>query len=114
MVLSKTTNVMLRCLTLGSKFFLFFFLAKYLEPSELGFYGLIAASISYSLLIVGFDFYAFSNRDLIKTEKQYWAAKLRDQAIVYIIIYFALFPFLVLLFLFNVLSWNYFFSLPYS
>jgi len=100
---------MLRCLTLGSKFFLFFFLAKYLEPSELGFYGLIAASISYSLLIVGFDFYAFSNRDLIKTEKQYWAAKLRDQAIVYIIIYFALFPFLVLLFLFNVLSWNYFF-----
>lgn len=108
-MLSRLTNVVLRCLTLGSKFFLFFFLAKYLSPSELGVYGLIVASISYSLLVIGFDFYTFSNRDLIKTEKIYWAAKLRDQTIVYAIIYIALIPLFVLLFLFNVLPRSYFF-----
>lgn len=104
---NKVINIFLRSATLGSKFFLLIFLAKYLKPSELGVYGLLTASISYSLLVIGFDFYTFSNRELIRTIRYEWSAKLRDQAVFYLIIYLILLPFFILLFSLDIISWRY-------
>lgn len=58
----RLLNLALRAATLFSKFALVFVLAKFLETSEVGLYGLLAATISYVLFALGFDFYTFSTR----------------------------------------------------
>ena len=67
---SRFFNTTLRVITLFSRFFLIFFLAKYLEPESLGYYGLFSATVAYSLFIVGLDFYSFSTRELIESSKE--------------------------------------------
>ena len=54
--LARLFNMALRGLTLASKFLLIFFLARFLEPAELGLYGLVVATIGYALYLLGLDF----------------------------------------------------------
>lgn len=56
-VLERLLNLVLRGTTLVSKFALLFVLAKFLEPLEVGLYGLFSATIFYCLMALGFDFY---------------------------------------------------------
>lgn len=69
---SQLTNIAIRGSTLASKFLLIFFLARFLEPSELGVYGLFAATIGYSLYLLGFDFYTYTTRELLKCDRSQW------------------------------------------
>jgi hypothetical protein len=55
-VFIRLINISLRGMTLVSKFLLIFFLAGFLEPKELGLYGLLAATIGYSMYLLGFEF----------------------------------------------------------
>ena len=53
--LERMTNIGLRFSTLGVRFLLIFFLAKYLDAASVGYYGLFAATVSYALYFVGLD-----------------------------------------------------------
>ncbi|WP_143075629.1 lipopolysaccharide biosynthesis protein [Desulfomicrobium apsheronum] len=97
---------MLRGTTLVSKFALLFVLAKFLEPLEVGLYGLFSATIFYCLMALGFDFYTYSTRELIVTDKKKWAAMLRDQGIFYTITYTILIPASFLIFWIGFLPWE--------
>lgn len=104
--LSRLINVSLRGMTLASKFLLIFFLARFLEPAELGLYGLLAVTIGYALYLLGFDFYAFTTRELLKRERSEWGGLLKDQGVLSAVLYAVFLPLLSLIFLKGLLPWS--------
>lgn len=80
-------NLGLRGLTLSSKFLLVFFLAKFLEPRDVGIYGLLASAIGYGIYLVGFEFYTYSSRELISIGSGRRANVLINQAFLYSVLY---------------------------
>lgn len=102
----RLLNLSLRAATLMSKFALIFVLAKFLEPAEVGLYGLLSATVFYVLMALGFDFYTFATRELIVTDRVNWASMLRDQGVFYGITYTALLPLCLLLFWLGFLPWQ--------
>ena len=63
-------NLSLRGLTLFAKFSLILILARFLSTDELATYGIIYATIIYSLYIVGLDFYIYTTREYINNSKK--------------------------------------------
>ncbi len=65
----KLVNVGLRSATLASRFLFIFFLAKFLTPAEVGYYGIFTATVGYALYFVGLDFYVYTTREILKAEE---------------------------------------------
>lgn len=100
-------NVSLRGLALVGKFFLVFFLAKYLSPDVVGIYGLLAATVGYSFFILGFEFYTYSTREMLAADSKQWLVFVRDQAVFFFLAYLIFLPLLFFVFLGGVLPWKY-------
>lgn len=105
-VLNRLINVGLRGSTLVSKFLLIFILARLLDPAEVGLYGLVTATVGYALFFFGLDFYTFTTRELIKTDKSSWGTLLKSQCSLSLLLYAIFLPLLTLLFLYGVLPWR--------
>lgn len=99
-------NIGLRGLTLASKFVLIFFLARFIEPAELGLYGLLAATVAYSVYLLGFDFYTFTTREILKMDRSEWGRVLKGQCALSLVLYGVFLPLLALLFVFELLPWT--------
>lgn len=99
-------NVGLRGATLVSKFLLIFFLARFLEPSEVALYGLVVATVAYSLYGMGFDFYSYSTREILGNSREQWAKLLRDQGVFFGLVYCLVIPLLLLVFFYELLPWD--------
>lgn len=97
------SNMAIRGLTLISKFLLIFFLARFLEPEELGLYGLLVATVGYSLYLLGFDFYTYSTRELLKSKREHWGAVIKAQGALTLILYAIFVPLLSLVFICDLL-----------
>ena len=106
--MNKIINIGLRGSTLLSKFFLIFFLARVLEPQDVGLYGLVVVTVVYGLYLVGFDFYTFSTRDLLKKDKGIWGQLLKSQISFFFIMYGIVIPISLLVFLLDFLPWSIF------
>lgn len=104
--LARIVNISLRGMALGSKFVLIFGLAKLLEPTEVGLYGLFTATIAYVLMAVGFDFYSYSTREMINSDRKVWLALLRDQSVFYGIAYGLVLPICFFIFWGGLLPWT--------
>lgn len=89
-IYARFINISLRVATLVSRFMFVFFLARYLEPSALGVYGLFTATVGYALYFVGLDFYTYTTRELLKTPKSSWGGFLKDQALLSSVLYLVL------------------------
>tara|TARA_Y100000815_G_scaffold274257_1_gene307781 strand:+ start:2783 stop:4072 length:1290 start_codon:yes stop_codon:yes gene_type:complete len=61
-VLKPLLSMLLRALTLVSRFFLLFILATVLSPSDFGFFGLFSALVVFLQYVAGGDFYVYSAR----------------------------------------------------
>lgn len=92
--------------TLASRFLLIFFLARFLEPAQLGLYGLLTATIGYSLYLLGLDFYTFTTREVLKRERHEWGGLLKDQGALSLVLYAVFIPLLSLIFVKGLLPWN--------
>lgn len=88
----------LRILAIGIKGSFILVLPFYLKPSEVGLYGLIVALIFFGVLLIGGDFYAYSQRKLASLAANKSAFVLKNQVIAHLILYCILFPIGVLLF----------------
>lgn len=99
-------NLLLRGMTMASRFLLVFALAKFLEPAEVGMYGLMVAGVSYALMALGFDFYTYSTRELLASERKKWSHMLRDQAVLFLITYAVILPLCLLIFSSGFLPWE--------
>lgn len=110
----KIFNMLLRGLTLVSKFSLVFFLARFLEPAELGIYGLLSATVSYSLYFLGIDFYTYTTRELLASDRSLWGGMLKSQCVLFFIIYIIVLPTLGVFFYYDLLPmrvFGWFFSI---
>lgn len=104
--LTRFINIALRGITLASKFLLIFFLAKFLEPKELGLYGLLTVTISYALYLLGFDFYTYTTREILKRERSEWGGLIKDQGALSFVLYCIFLPLLSMIFIKGLLPWN--------
>lgn len=103
--LTRLINIALRGTTLASKFLLIFFLAKFLEPKELGLYGLLVATISYAIYLLGFDFYTYTTREVLKRERSEWGGLIKDQGALSLVLYIIILPLLCFIFIQGYLPW---------
>lgn len=102
-------NIALRGLTLLSKFIFIFLLGKYAEDEYfLGEYGIIVTSISLIIYVVGFDYYVFNTREILKS-KENIIDKIRNQFFFHLIIYIIALPLtLGVIFYFDFIDFKYF------
>ena len=103
---ARALNIALRGATLASRFLLIFFLARFLEPAQLGLYGLLTATIGYSLYLLGFDFYTFTTREILKRERHEWGELLKNQGALSLVLYVIFIPLLSLIFVKGLLPWS--------
>lgn len=61
--LVRILNVLMRGVTLLCKFLLIFFLAKFLDPQDVGLYGLLAGTIGYAFFQLALSFILFDARN---------------------------------------------------
>jgi O-antigen/teichoic acid export membrane protein len=99
----RLLNVGIRFLTLGLRFLFIFFLAKYLDISSVGYYGLFTASVGYCLYFVGMDFYVYAAREILEAPRDRRGLMLKGQMGLSLLLYLGLTP-VALLFLSRV-SW---------
>jgi O-antigen/teichoic acid export membrane protein len=104
--LESVTSIALRGITLAAKFFLLVYLAKVLSPEEVGIYGLFSATISYSLYLLGLDFYTYAQREMLALPRSRWGSVIRDQFMFYGAVYLLMFPVLAGLFAGGVLPYR--------
>jgi O-antigen/teichoic acid export membrane protein len=106
-MLVRLLSIALRGATLASRLLLIFFLARFLEPAQLGLYGLLTATVGYALYLVGFDFYTFTTREVLKRERAEWGGLLKAQGALSLVLYAVFIPFLSLVFIQGLLPWRY-------
>lgn len=85
-------NIGLHGTTLGTRFLFLFVLAKYLDPSSVGYYGLFTATVGYSLYFVGLDFYTYVTREMVKTPNTERGKLLKNQVALSGLLYVAFLP----------------------
>lgn len=103
--MTRLLNLGLRSGTLLAKFLLIFFLARFLEPQELGLYGLLVAVIGYALYLLGLDFYSYTTREILKHERNRWGSMLKSQGLLTLFLYSVVLPLLLLVFVSGKLPW---------
>lgn len=102
---TKFLNVSIRATTLACRFLFIFFLAKLLTPAEVGLYGLITATVAYSLYFVGLDFYTFTTRELAGSDRGTWGGFIKNQAMLSLALYCIVLPALTFVFAYGMLPW---------
>lgn len=105
----RLISLAMRLSALGARFLLFFILALYLPPNEVGLFGLISATVSYAAAFVGIDFYQYSNRELRQTSDVHHISIIYSSISLYCITYIIAIPFFSLAFYFKIFDWSYFY-----
>ena len=100
-------NIGFRFGGLGTKFLLVIFISKNFSEAFLGEYSIFITTIILSFFLIGFDFYSYSTRDIVKASSDQ-ASLIRDQFVFYIISYILFLPLSFLIFEFEIISTDYF------
>lgn len=96
-------NFVLQGITLVSKAVLLLVLARWLQPEEVGIFGLLAATLAFSMFLVGFDFHAFSAREMLSGDLADAPRLFRDQVVFHGVFYLVALPALWLVFASSIL-----------
>lgn len=88
----RLLNLGMHGATLGARFLFIFFLAKYLDPASVGYYGLFTAAVGYSLYFVGLDFYTYATREILKATNEQRGRLLKGQAALSGLLYLLFLP----------------------
>jgi hypothetical protein len=78
---SRIFNLLIRGISTLSKFALVMSMAKFLTLEEVGTYGLLAATISLSVILIGGEFYTYSQREMLSVDLKKWPSILKNQGI---------------------------------
>lgn len=90
--IGRVINVGVHGVNLVSRFLLIFFFAKYLDPALVGYYGLFAVTVGYSLYFVGLDFYTYVAREILKVPSKRRGHLLKGQAALSCFLYILFLP----------------------
>lgn len=80
-VVAAVSVLVLRGLTLASRFLLSLLLARMLSPEEMGNYGLVTAVLAFALLALGLEFYSYMYREMVPASPTRRAQIIADQMI---------------------------------
>ena len=100
-------NLALRGLSMGARFILTFFIGKYFSTEDLGMYGLFFTTVTLAVFLLGFDFYTYSNREILYVKEDDKLSVLREQFLFYGITYVVFLLPLFLIFFYGVLPYKY-------
>lgn len=89
---ARLVNIGLRGATLGTRFLFIFFLAKYLDPVSVGYYGIFTVTVGYAMYFVGLDFYTYVSREIVKTPANQRGQLLKAQLALSGLLYLAFLP----------------------
>ena len=78
-VAGTVAALILRAMTLASRFLLSLLLARMLSPAEMGQYGLLTATLAFALLAVGLEFYSYTLREMVPAAPEHRARIIADQ-----------------------------------
>jgi O-antigen/teichoic acid export membrane protein len=106
MTFGRLIPVSLRLSTLGLRFVLIFLLARYLPISDVGLYGLFTATVSYVLYPLGFDFYTYATRQIMRGDRARWRVFVTSQMAFAACLFVVMMPMLVGLFAAGLLPWS--------
>jgi O-antigen/teichoic acid export membrane protein len=101
-------NIFLRSISMGGRFVLIFSIAKLFTPTQLGVFGLLSSGIGFFILFVGFNYYSYSNRNLVAHQTKDYPKLILNQLYAYIPLYFIVLPFSFLFFYQDILPIEYF------
>ncbi|WBQ14345.1 oligosaccharide flippase family protein [Hyphomonadaceae bacterium BL14] len=90
--MERYLNIFLRALTIGIRFLFLIALAKFVEPSEVGYYGLFVASIGYAIYFVGLDFYTYTTREISVNPSIEQGRMIKTQAALSVWLYLIMLP----------------------
>jgi O-antigen/teichoic acid export membrane protein len=93
--LKKLLNLGCRGLAMGARFLLILYLGKFFDVEELGTFGIINTSIILAYLLIGFDFYSFATREILKVDQNSQANVVFNQAIFYFLSFLIFLPFIL-------------------
>jgi len=99
-------NILIRVSTMLTRFVFLFILAKIVDIELVASYGLILASVSFFVMLIGADFYIYAQREMLQINKTEWYWVLMQQLYGQLGLYLIFLPFGLLLFFFGVLPWN--------
>lgn len=85
-------SIVIRGLSILSRFFLIFYLGKFLTVKEYGTYGILNSSLMLGVYIVGFDIYVFVSRELPRSGIETQRKLILNQFALYIFSYLILIP----------------------
>ncbi|WBU50968.1 hypothetical protein PF050_08660 [Kosakonia pseudosacchari] len=94
----------IRGATLASKFLLITYLAKYSTFEIVAQYSIVVVSISYFLYLLGFDFYTYSSREILKIGFHNSAKYIVNQFVFYGAMYLISIPFVFFLSIINIIN----------
>lgn len=106
-ITTPIVNLSLKGMSVLSRFFLILYISKYFSIDEVGEYGLFNTSIMFLLLIVGLDFYQFSNREIVAVGKVKRSFVVTQQIILHIISYALFLPLILLIFFAGIIPFKY-------
>lgn len=89
---SRLLNLGLHFTNLGTRFLLIFFLAKFLDPASVGYYGIFTATVGYCIYFVGLDFYTYVTREILKVPLEQRGRLLKSQLALTGALYLAFVP----------------------
>ena len=104
--LRRITPVALRLTALALRSALVFLLARYLQVPDVGMYGLMTVMIAYAIYPLGFDFYTYSTREILRGGRRSWPTFLRSQLAFAVVLYAVVCPLLLLLFVSGLMPWS--------
>lgn len=96
---------------MGCRLLLIVILAKYLSPSDLGQFGLMIATVSFGVQLIGGEYYAYSQRELVAMPKTTWSTVIKGHIKAQLILYSIFLPVHTLIFIYGLMAWEYIFWL---
>jgi len=99
-------GVLLRLISIGGKFLLLMFIAKYMTLEDLGVYGLFVSTSSLAMFVLGFEFHGYATRELIKHDTLTRSQVIWNQGRFHGVAYLLVMPLFISIFWLNVLPWN--------
>lgn len=103
----RILNLVYRGLTIIFKFLLSIIIVKKLSVHDLGVYGIFQTTVTLMVYILGFDFYTYNARELLKTNSKDPSFYIGNQMVFHALFYLLIIPLSLLLFFNNVISTEY-------
>ena len=102
----SVANMALRGVSMAARFLLMIGLAHYLSPADVGVFTLMYATTTLGILLLGARFDVYSTRAICANERTNTAVIICDQIVFHVLVYAAILPLMLLLFVAHILPWT--------